>query len=119
MDKKKIIYDEIVYLDNEELVNIVNDYLNEIGKNNLYVKQNNRNNVCDIFDDSLYVYFDNLDRADNFDLKDDFIYLSEQGTIETTDDIFDVVSRDEIARYVVDFFDDYDYLFDDYIFIEE
>lgn len=117
-DKEKIdeIEWELSTLDDKDLLNIANDFLDNKDEELIYY--NNRKNIIDLFNNNLEEYLDNLDNAD--DWNEEYSYIRFNGSwFNTYEELEDIINRNELCKFILANWNKYDYLFPKYIFDEE
>lgn len=117
LERKKKLKDEIGYLSNYEQLQLYNDYAT--ANNYELVYQLNDDELTSFCEDSLTVYFEQVEHSSHFDRDDEYFTIDGNGWIRTIDDIEDLVTEDAVVDYVLDNYDQFEGYFDDDIFEEE
>ena len=111
------VFDALIDMDEDDLIDITNDYLSSIDKPIIYL--NNRDTWVDIFGNSLDDFLDNRDNTD-FNEDDNYIAREEdRNWYHTFDYLDDICDLKDVAKYVLDNWDTFSEYFDDDIFDEE
>lgn len=106
-----LIEDELGYLDESDLLNVVNEY-NSANSYPIYYK-NDMSIIEDLVNDSLSKYIEYLDHSeDTYDKTDDYFYFNGNGWWTSFNDLEDQIDTKAVSEYVYEHFDDYENLFE-------
>lgn len=94
----------------KELTGILNAYFEEI-KSECEVHENTFSEIDDIFENDLWLYFENLDHCERFEKEDKFVFKKD-GWWNTAEWIADVIDLAKVAEYVYDHMEDFEDYFD-------
>lgn len=105
---KRLLKDEIEYLEEEEAIELINYYNQYILRRPAEVVQNSTNDIEDLLDDDLSLYFALFNGNNNYSGRDKFIIRDDEG-IKSTDNILDaIIELDEFLDYILDHEEDFE-----------
>ena len=105
---KRLLKDEIEYLEEEEAIELINYYNQDILRRFAEVVQNSTNDIEDLLDNDLSLYFALFNGNTNYSGRDKFIIRDDEG-ITSTDNILDaIIDLDEFLDYIIDHEEDFE-----------
>ena len=117
MDKEQIIQlivSEFGILSDKDKLTVINDYQ---AQNNYSVYYyNNDDELSELCNDSLTLYFEQLSHSSHYDKDDEYFRIDGNGWIYSLadiDEVADEIDIDALAEFVYEHFNDYDTIFEE------